>query len=117
MNLKILVLSVVAALGSAGALGQIHTVSGVVRDSVTGEGLGATTVRVLGSPTGTISNARGFFKLSLADGRYDLVFSYVGYSADTARITLDRNIDLNVRLVPSPVQLAEVVVTGEDPAI
>jgi hypothetical protein len=97
--------------------GQTSTVSGTIRDSQTGTALIAATIRVAGSARGTISNAQGDYRLALPDGEYTLLFSYVGYRTDTVHIQLLGNLKKDVNLEPSPVQLAEVVVTGEDPAL
>jgi hypothetical protein len=99
------------------AHGQTHIISGTIRDSATREALVAATIRVVGSARGTISNAQGDYRLALAEGSYTLTFSYVGYKNDSIHIQLVRNMKHDVELEPSPVQLAEVVVTGDDPAV
>lgn len=68
---------------------------------------------------GATANAEGKYQLALPAGRYELVFSYVGYLQATRNITVeDVSIELNVQLQPDQVELKEVVVTagGEDPA-
>ena len=104
-------------IASGSLYSQTHTVAGTVRDVATGEPLVAATIRVAGSAKGTISNVDGSYRLTLPGGEYILVFSYVGYRTDSLQVVLDRNIRCDVKLEPSPVQLAEVVVTGEDPAM
>ena len=96
---------------------QSWTVSGHVSDAVSGDLLPATTVRVLGTSRGTIANARGDFQLSLEQGSWRLVYSYVGYRSDTVDVDLRKNLRVDVRLEPSAVPLPEVIVTGEDPAV
>lgn len=110
----VIVLIVVVTVG---LYGQIHSISGSISDSSTGDRLVAATIRVPGSARGTISNGQGDYRLSLPDGDYTLVFSYVGYKTDSAHVSLRRNLRQDVKLEPSPVQLAEVLVTGEDPAM
>ncbi len=115
--IKGLILAVLVLCMAVGLQSQTRVVSGTVRDSVTGDPLVAATIRVLGSTRGTISNAQGDYRLSLSEGEYVLVFSYVGYKTDSVRIRLESDSLQDVKLEPSPVQLAEVVVTGEDPAM
>ena len=50
-------------------------------------------------------------------GDYRLVFSYIGYKSDTARIWLDGNKEYHALLQASAIQMAEVVISGEDPAV
>ena len=54
-------------------------VSGYVRDAATGEELIGANVAILETGSGTITNAYGYYSLSLPPGFYTLVCSYVGY--------------------------------------
>ncbi len=105
-----------AAMHAAAAADRF-TVSGFVRDAATGDTLAAGTIRVAGSPIGTVLNERGRFILSLPPGRYSLVISALGYQPDTLAVALDSNRDLSVSLEPADIVLPEIVVTSEDPAI
>lgn len=96
---------------------QVVTISGTVRDAVTQTSLPSANVRVLGTSKGTVANALGVYKLSLDQGDYTIVYSFIGYRSDTLRVTLDRSIDYSPRLQPTAIQMAEVVVTSEDPAM
>jgi hypothetical protein len=113
---SLIVICCISAIAS-NVRGQIHTISGTIRDSATGEPLIAATIRIAGSARGTISNAQGDYRLALEDGPYMLMFSYVGYKNDSIRVELNRDVRHDVQLEPSPVQVAEVVITGEDPAM
>jgi hypothetical protein len=96
---------------------QIVSLSGIVRDAVTNEPLPAANIRVEGTSKGTVANALGVYKLSLDQGRYNIIYSFIGYRSDTLHITLNRAVEHNPRLQPSAVQMAEVIVTSEDPAM
>ena len=96
---------------------QTFTISGKVKDAATGEALPAASIRVVGTSRGTIANVNGEYRLSLAQGDYTLAFVFIGYNTDTIRISLTRNLEKDLRLTPSPVQLAAVEVIGEDPAM
>ncbi len=90
-----------------------YTLSGYVKDSLTGETLISANIFVADDPAkGTISNTYGFYSLSLPPGEYDLVVSYLGYGEQQIPVKLDSNIRLNVTLTEG-VALQEVVVTGE----
>ena len=96
---------------------QTFVVSGTVRDKSTGESLVAANIRIDGTTRGTISNADGVYRLSLTPGSYSLIVSFIGYKPDTVRIALIKDVIHDVSLVPIAVQLAEIVVTDEDPAV
>ena len=96
---------------------QVVTISGTVRDAVTRTPLPSANVRVLGTSKGTVANAVGVYKLSLDQGDYTVVYSFVGYYSDTLRGSLNRSIEYSPALQPTAIQMAEVVITSEDPAM
>ena len=96
---------------------QLVTLSGTVKDAVTTAPLPAANVRVLGTSRGTIANSMGVYRLALEKGRYVVVFSYIGNRSDTLQISLDHSQEYNALLHPSAIQMPEVLVTNEDPAI
>lgn len=95
---------------------QTYVVSGTVYDASNGQPLAAANIRIDGTSRGTISNAQGQYRLSLDIGSYRLIFSFIGYRTDTLSIVIDRDVQRDVDLQPVPIQMAEVVVTDEDPA-
>jgi hypothetical protein len=96
---------------------QVVTISGTVRDSVTKTSLPSANIRVLGTSKGTVANAVGVYRLSLDQGDYTIVYSFIGYHSDTLRVSLNRSIEYNPALQPTAIQMAEVVITSEDPAM
>jgi len=74
------------ALGwSSAASAQSVTVSGYVEDARTGERLVGATVYEVHQRAGVVTNAHGFFSLTLPPGSLVLRASYVGYRSDTLR--------------------------------
>ena len=96
---------------------QTFTLSGTVRDASNNEPLVAANIRIDGTSRGTITNAQGYYRLSLEPDRYTVIYSFIGYRPDTLRIELSRSMENNPRLEPTPIQMAEFVVTDEDPAM
>ena len=96
---------------------QHYVLRGSVRDAATQEPLAAANVRVLGTSKGTITNTAGDYSLSLAEGKYMIVVSYLGYFPDTLTVLLDSAFTRHVTLKPSPIQMPEVLILAEDPAI
>ena len=100
-----------------GALSQIVTLTGTVRDAATNSPLPSANVRIEGTSKGTVANAMGVYILSLEKDRYTVIYSFIGYRSDTLRVTLDRSMEYSPSLQPTAIQMAEVVVTSEDPAM
>jgi outer membrane receptor for ferrienterochelin and colicin len=94
------------------AVAQRYTISGTVTDAKSGETLIGATIIDNKSGKGTVTNPYGRYSLTLQKGDVDLKVQYVGYETQSFLISLDRNRELNVRLVPS-VQLDEVTIVGE----
>jgi hypothetical protein len=93
------------------------SITGVVRDMSSGDTLAAAIVRVHGTSFGTITNESGTYSLVLEKGERVLIFSSLGYRAETVTIFLEADTVLSVALVRSPIVLPEVVVSSEDPAL
>ena len=90
------------------------TLSGYIKDQQTGETLVGANVFDASDPSqGTTSNAYGFYSISLPEGDYTFLFSYLGYADQKFEVTLNKNLQLNVELSEG-VELTEVVVTAEE---
>lgn len=93
---------------------QQYTISGTVTDVHSGETLIGVSVRVQGlQNTGAATNAFGFYSLTLPEGKYTLVFSYVGYQQQARSVTLDEDKQLNIELSDTTSELDEITVTAE----
>ncbi len=93
------------------------TVHGTIADSSSGKELASVNIRVVGTSFGTVSNSVGQYTLSVEKGNQTLAFSLIGYQPETLRVNISSNISYHVRLKESPVQIPEIVVSAEDPAI
>lgn len=95
-------------------LGQInnYTLSGVVKDSESGETLIGASVYVNGGTFGTLTNAYGFYSLSIPKQKDSclLTISFIGYKTFVDRIQLQKDLTRNVELL-EVVQMKEIVVT------
>lgn len=89
------------------------TISGYVRDGGTGEELIGASVRVLNMEnTGAVTNAYGYFSLTLAEGEYTLSVQFVGFQVIQKKITLTADTKVNFDLVDNNT-LGEVVIEAE----
>jgi len=104
----------VIALFSFSILAQNnYTISGYVQDESSGENLIGVSVYNKQTYKGTASNQYGFYSLTLPQGDYVIIYSFIGYKSITENITLDKNTRLNVSLTSDAIIKEEVIVTGE----
>ncbi|WP_324680596.1 SusC/RagA family TonB-linked outer membrane protein [Hymenobacter sp. GOD-10R] len=92
------------------AIAQDRSISGRVTDAAGGQGLPGVTVLVVGTTTGTSTNADGNFSLSVPSSATTLSFTSIGYVAVERAIGTAST--LNVSLASDTKQLNEVVVTA-----
>lgn len=92
---------------------QKHTLHGYIRDKENGEALIGANVLLKGSTSGTVSNVYGFYSLSLEEGKYTIVFSYVGFELIEREIDLSSDINLSIELEALTETIEEVVVSAE----
>ncbi|MDH5368310.1 MAG: carboxypeptidase-like regulatory domain-containing protein, partial [Cyclobacteriaceae bacterium] len=97
-------------LFSIATIAQESTISGKVTSAEDGSSLPGVNVVVKGTTTGTVTDFDGNYKLSIADGNAQLVFSFIGMV--TQEITVGSQTTINVSLVSDATQLSEVVVVG-----
>lgn len=88
-----------------------YSLSGYLRDAVSGEPLIGATVYSPELKKGTATNQYGFYSLSLQEGPVDLVFSYLGYQQRALPVELYSDQVINLELQPS-VLLTEVLVVA-----
>ncbi len=91
-----------------------YTISGHVTDSLNGEVLIGTAVYINGTTTGVIANTYGFYSLSLPPGKYELVFSFMGFNKKIVPVDLNKDLQLSVPLSMSELQMAAIVVSDND---
>lgn len=90
---------------------RTFTISGYVKNN-SGETLINATVYDKTSSQGTMTNAYGFYSLTLDEGEHLIRYGYIGCNDTLKAVDLRKNITLDIRLTES-INLAEVVVTGD----
>lgn len=107
----LLVYMVLMAPLNAGAQAK-YTISGIVKDSQTGESLIGATILAEGiKQKGAVTNSDGFYSLILPRGNYTILISFVGYKQAVLAVDLYRNVVLNQELTAGN-ELKEVLVSG-----
>lgn len=99
-----------AVLTVAPAVAQERSIQGQVTDANTGTPLPGVNVVARGTDVGTATDADGNYRLTVPAEVDSLVFSFVGYEAQTVAIGGRSVIDVQLRLAVE--QLQDVVVTA-----
>jgi len=88
---------------------QERTVSGKISDQDDGNPLPGVSVKVKGTTRGTTTNADGAFQIRVSQNT-TLVITYIGYK--TTEVAVGSQTNLNIKILPVPNLMNEVVVTG-----
>lgn len=89
-----------------------YTINGYIRDAATGETLIGATLSVKGNVKGITSNNFGFYSITLNEGEYTMVTSFVGYQSQIIGLNLTKDTSLNINLLSGTNLSQEVVVTA-----
>lgn len=108
----ILLLILLTGLSAVSPCQNRYTISGYVKDASSGETLIGATISIKGNTKGISSNQYGFYSITLTQGEYNLVCSYVGYRSLSSTINLKADTVLNLTLQPGANLSDEVVVTA-----
>ncbi len=88
------------------------TVSGYLKDSVSGESLGGGLIGIAGTDIKTVTNDYGFYSLTLTAGSYPLRFNYVGYRREEKLLSIKRDTVFNINLTPLVNLMNEVTINS-----
>jgi len=87
------------------------TLSGYIKDSLSGETLIGATVTIIEPGKAVTSNQYGFYSITLPPGQYTAVVSFAGYVPSQLTINLSQNIEYSFSLLPRAA-LQEVIVSS-----
>jgi hypothetical protein len=91
-----------------------YSISGIISDAETGETMiGATVIIKELSATGTISNAYGYYSITLPKGTYTVVISFISFRSIDTIVNLNEDKRLDFSLKPDSETLKEVVIIAE----
>lgn len=88
------------------------TISGYLKDAVSGESLAGALIVVQETGIKASANNYGFYSLSLSAGNYKLSYSYMGYQHSERSVSLMRDTSLNISLSPASNMMDEVVISS-----
>ena len=82
------------------------------------ERLSYANIYVKGTSNGTSANVEGQYQLDLPPGNYEVIFQHLGYQQHIENINLQKDMELNVTLQQTQLQIRDVVINGnEDQAL
>jgi hypothetical protein len=90
-----------------------YTVNGYVKDQASGEALINASVMLQPLSATVMTNAYGYFSLTVPAGRYTMTITYSSYQTYQKNIDLNSNMSLDVPLSMAADDMEKVVVTGE----
>ncbi|MFC2138769.1 carboxypeptidase-like regulatory domain-containing protein, partial [Bacteroidota bacterium] len=93
---------------------KTYTINGYLKDSSNNELLIGATVYAENILKGTITNGYGFYSLTLPEGDYRIVYSYIGYDAVYRDIKLEKDVSFSPVLKLSETKLKEVIVYSSE---
>ncbi len=88
------------------------TLSGFIKDNLSGEFLPGATIFIRNLGIGTSTNGYGFFSLTVPLGNYSLEISYLGYDPEKKDINLQSNYKIDFSLKQQIQRIEEVVISN-----
>jgi hypothetical protein len=100
-------------LDTYSSFAQYYTISGKITNNKL-EPLAFVSIKIKDMQGGTISREDGKYELKLEEGKYDLIFSSIGYKAQIITLVVTKNYVQNIILeIDDSKNLSEVVVKGK----
>lgn len=93
-----------------------YTLSGHLYDKETGEVLIGASIFFEGTSFGTITNEYGFYSLTIPEGKYNVIFSFIGYKTTKQKIELTKNIKTTLELDFNNEIIDEIIIEAEKPS-
>ncbi len=93
-----------------GTAQENFTLSGTIMEASSNETLIGVSVTIPQLSSGTTTNEYGFYSITLPQGEYDFVISYLGFKDIRQNINLNQDHKINFQMTEEAEQLAEVVV-------
>ncbi len=90
-----------------------YTINGKITDKESGEALVGATIYIRELKTGAVADIYGNYSLTLAEGKYSLVFSYIGFTTIERAINLNSHQKISLELDPHQQILKEVEIKSE----
>ena len=109
---RIVIFTLIIFLAANAFAQKKYTLSGYVKDAQSDETIIAANIIVAGKGAAVMSNQYGFYSLTLAEGKYNIATSHVGYKAIITAIDLHSDTVINILLGTGTALSEEVIVTS-----
>ena len=110
MRTILLFFSFFLLLGSAVFAQKKVTLSGYVKDGKSGELMIGASVYVNEAKVGTITNAYGFFSITMDQGTYTVQVNSIGFKEELKKVNLINNTQVEIQLTPMSKLVDDVVI-------
>jgi hypothetical protein len=92
------------------------TLAGTIREKGTGEVLIGAHIRLQETPFGTVSNAYGYYSLSVPEGEYSQAVTYLGFKGVLKALFLGRDTTVDIDMEDATLEMKEVEIFSGDEA-
>lgn len=110
---RLLIVLALLSLAFAKAQSKKYTLSGTISEKLNGETMIGVNVLIPELSAGTSSNEYGFYSISLPEGTYQVVYSFIGYKNIQKEVVLTSDIQINMEMEESDEQLDAVIITAD----
>lgn len=90
-----------------------YTISGTISEEQSNETLIGVNIIFPDIPTGATTNEYGFYSITIPEGTYKIVISYLGFTTITETITLSEDLSKNFSLAEALESLDAVIITED----
>jgi hypothetical protein len=111
--IRIFLLAFLGAVPVVGFSQEKATLNGYVRDLDNGEELIGVAVYIPELKAGAVTNAYGFYSITVPLGTYEIQFSYLGYKFQTITKELKGNMAFNVSMQTEATVIEEIVISDK----
>lgn len=111
--IRLLFVLTLITIGTVARSQQKVTLNGFVKDVGNGEELISVTVYLPALKAGTVTNAYGFYSITVPPGSYEVQYSYTGYKTQTITLDLTRSVENNLELESDVTMMEEVEITDK----
>lgn len=111
--LSLITLTISFLASSGVTFAENYTLSGFIHDASSGESLPGAIVSIKENGKGTVSNNYGFYSITLTEGEYTVLYSFLGFTTQAKQVRLDKDIRINVSLNSQAIETKEVVISAE----
>ncbi|MEZ7977919.1 MAG: carboxypeptidase-like regulatory domain-containing protein, partial [Flavobacteriales bacterium] len=110
--IKYFVLTILSAITLV-SISAHTTLSGRVRNAVTGEYILGAYVIIENNTSGVSTNLYGFYSLSLPEGEHSIKYSFIGFESLTVNVNMTESRVKDVDLVPQTVEIKGAYIIGD----